>query len=237
MFADITAKINSLPFGPGHALLTLYRDFASTTSHPQRVWKGCLSSSQQAQIRALITLPMSGKEKTALLSSLRQVQHLLATTVLRIRTQLTSYVLPHMRGSQLLLKPTPHQASEIATLRNQPRITEALWGLEASQSQGALAARNSLKRRRSKPIPPPRTQRQLCLFPRTPAFALRVPAPTPTQSPVPDVPSPFSSPVRPRRQRRDHPAEATRARAGRRCGQSPEAGVAVPAAVGGGRGT
>jgi hypothetical protein len=56
MFADITAKINSLPFGPGHALLSLYRGFASSASHPQRVWKGCLSSSQQAQIRTLITL-------------------------------------------------------------------------------------------------------------------------------------------------------------------------------------
>ena len=202
MFADISATINSLPFGPGHALLSLYREFASTASQPQRVWKGCLSSSQQARISALLNLPMSGKEKTVLLSSLRQVQHLLATTVLRIRTQLTSYVLPHMRGSQLLPKPSSQQASDMAALRNQPRITEALWGPEARQSQGALASRNALKRRRIKPTPPARTQRQLCLYPRTSAITLQVPTSTPSSSPAPVASSPLSSPVRSRRQRR-----------------------------------
>jgi hypothetical protein len=155
----------------------------SAKKKTHRVWKGCLSTSQQAQIRALTDLPMSWKEKTVLISSLRHVQYLFATAILRIRTQLTSYALPHMRGALFL--PTPHQLTVISTLRNQPRITEALWGFGARMSQDALASRNSLKRRKAKAISSTQTQRGLCFHLRDmTAITLQGPIPPTVSSPA-----------------------------------------------------
>ena len=174
LFGDITTKINALPFGPAHALLMLYREFASEASHPHRVWKGCLTTSQLAQITALTDIPMSWKERTVLISALRQVQYLFANAVLRIRTQLTSYALPHMRGAPP--PPTPHQIVEMSTLRNQPRITDALWGPGAGLTQGAIASRNSLRRRKAMTTPSTKVQRILCFHPRdTAAITLQAP--------------------------------------------------------------
>ena len=195
LFGDITTTINSLPFGPAHALLMLYREFASETSHPQRVWKGCLTTAQQAQIKALTDLPMTWKEKNVLVSTLRQVQYLFATAVLRIRTQLTSYALPHMRGAPPPL--TPHQIVEMSTLRNQPRITDALWGPGAGLAQGAIASRNSLRRRKATATPSTKVQRILCFHPRdTVAITLKAPI-SPTISPASEALS-STNPMDPR---------------------------------------
>jgi hypothetical protein len=79
LFADITRIINTMPFGPIHAFLSRYRDYASDGPHAQRVWKGCLSAEQKAHLSTILEAPMTGKEQLTLLKAFRQTQFLLAS--------------------------------------------------------------------------------------------------------------------------------------------------------------
>ena len=97
---------------------------------------------------------MTGKEQLTLLKAFRQTQYLLASAVLRIRTQLTSYAFPHMRGASLLIQPTTDQAKDMATLHNQPRITEAFGGPSAARNAADIASRNAIRKRRKQDARP-----------------------------------------------------------------------------------
>ena len=167
LFADITRIINTMPFGPIHAFLSRYRDYASDGPHAQRVWKGCLSVEQKTQLSTILEAPMTGKEQLTLLKAFRQTQFLLASAVLRIRTQLTSYAFPHMRGASLLIQPTAEQAKDMATLRNQPRITDAFGGPAAARNMADIASRNSIRKRRKQDTRPRvLLQSKLRMYPR-----------------------------------------------------------------------
>jgi hypothetical protein len=88
-----------------------------------------------------------------------------ASAVSRIRTQLTSYAFPHMRGPSIPLALTAAQTRDIGTMRNQPRITEIFGGPSANLCQGRIASRNIAKRRLTPGAAPAIDSRRLNLFP------------------------------------------------------------------------
>jgi hypothetical protein len=193
LFQEITAKINSIPFGPVYEILALYRDLATDSPHPQRVWKGLLSPLQRAQLLAPLS-SVSPKEHKLLLASLRHVQTLFSSAISRLRTQLTSYAFPHMRGG-LPPPATAAQTRDIGTMRGQPRITDVFGGADAEQRHGRIASRNVSRRRRHRQTPA-RSSRRLRLVPLastsvTPGHF----SPTPKRRSVWDTPSPSPSVV------------------------------------------
>ena len=183
LFQEITRYINALPFGPTYSLLCSYRDMAMESSQPQRVWKGCLNPEQRAQLEPFLSVPHSRTLAVSPYKGLLHIQHLFAKALLNIRTQLTSYTFPNMRGPALPPPPTPTQAGDIAALRNQPRITQVFGDAATALRQGGIASRNRI-RRLARPHPSTRH--------------MALPLPARPISIVLQGPSPLPSPNRPR---------------------------------------
>jgi hypothetical protein len=131
LFRDLSSMINSLPHCATRSFLNAYRDLANDAPHPHRIWKGCFSLPQRQHLLSILSAPISAGEEIKLLRLVKQVKSLFATALLRIRTQLTSYAFPHMRGASLL-RPTASQVADIATFRNQPRITSMFGAVEVT---------------------------------------------------------------------------------------------------------
>jgi len=209
LFQELTRYINALPFGPTHSLLCAYRDMATNSPQPQRVWKGCLSPGQRSQLEPILSVPHPRTQAISPYKGLLHVQHLFAQALLNIRTQLTSYSFPHMRGPVPPPTPTPAQAGDIAALRNQPRITQVFGDATTALRQGGIASRNMI-RRLARP-PPSRRNMSRSLTHRPSSVVLQGPPPLSSPSPrredsppsLPSSPGAASSlqplPRRPRR--------------------------------------
>ena len=119
---------------------------ATDSPQPQRVWKGCLTPAQRSQLEPILSVPHPRTQAISPYKGLLHVQHLFAKALLNIRTQLTSYSFPHMRGPAPPLPPTTSQAGDIAALRNQPRITQVFGDATTALRQGGIASRNMVRR-------------------------------------------------------------------------------------------
>ena len=126
---------------------------------------------------------------------LLHIQHLFAKALLNIRTQLTSYTFPNMRGPALPPPPTPTQAGDIAALRNQPRITQVFGDADTALRQGGIASRNRIRRLAR---PHPSTRHMALPLPARPiSIVLQGPSPLPSPTvPVAKALLPPPSPLR-----------------------------------------